>query len=372
MGIESDTLTSAVKAEARRLGFELVGVTTPEPPPHLQTYEQWLDAGRHAAMGYLADETARARRADPRLILPECQSILALGIRYDAPAHPPSVSPRTREEKQKGAKMWGEKEEARGRIGAYAWGDDYHLILPPRLHALVSFIEQRVGHSVPNRCYTDTGPILERDLAQRAGLGWIGKNTCLISPKHGSYFLLAEILLGIELDSDPPFVTDQCGSCTRCIHACPTDCILPDRTLDSGRCISYLTIENKGKIPPDLRPLTNDWLFGCDICQAVCPWNIRFAAQTGDRAFAPREHLALPVLANEVTLSSPEFSRKFKDSPVKRAKHRGYLRNAATALGNCGNGDDLPALEKAAQDADPLVREHAAWAIEQIRSREQD
>jgi epoxyqueuosine reductase len=384
MGIEPDTLTSAVKDEARRLGFELVGVTTPEPPPHLQTYEQWLDAGRHASMGYLEDEASRARRADPRLILPECQSILVLGIRHDAPVQPPSGSPQTGT--FGGREPGGEQEGARGRVAAYAWGDDYHLVLPPRLHALVRFIEHAVGHAVPNRYYTDTGPLLERDLAQRAGLGWIGKNTCLISPKHGSYFLLAEILLGLPLDPDPPFVSDQCGTCTRCIQACPTDCILPDRTIDAGRCISYLTIENKDEIPLDLRPLTSDWLFGCDICQMVCPWNLRFASPNGDPAFVPRpfppdgglrqgasqKSLSLPVLANEVTLTQDEFSRKFRNSPVKRAKRRGYLRNAATALGNRGSEGDLPALTKAAQDADPLVRQHATWAIAQIRSRQKD
>jgi epoxyqueuosine reductase len=389
MGIEPDTLTSAVKDEARRLGFELVGVTTPEPPPHLQTYEQWLDVGRHASMGYLEDEASRARRADPRLILPECQSILVLGIRYDAPMQPPSGSSPDSTPLRlppNDIHLGGEKAESRGRVAAYAWGDDYHLVLPPRLHALVSFIEHRVGHPVPNRCYTDTGPLLERDLAQRAGLGWIGKNTCLISPKHGSYFLLAEILLGLPLDPDPPFLSDQCGTCTRCIQACPTDCILPDRTLDAGRCISYLTIENKGEISLDLRHLTGDWLFGCDICQMVCPWNLRFASPNGDPAFAPRPlppdgglrqgapraDLALPVLANEVTLTQEEFSHKFKESPVKRAKRRGYLRNAATALGNRGGEEDLPALTKAAHDADPLVREHATWAIAAIRSRQKD
>jgi epoxyqueuosine reductase len=361
MGIEPDTLTSAVKAEARRLGFELVGVTTPEPPPHIRAYEQWLDAGRHASMGYLASETARARRADPRLILPECQCIIVLGTRYDAAA-PLRLPPLS-------AKMGEEKERARGRAAAYAWGDDYHLVLPPRLRALVAFIEKRAGHPVPNRCYTDTGPLLERDLAQRAGLGWIGKNTCLISPSHGSYFLLAEILLGIPLDPDPPLVTDHCGTCTRCIEACPTDCILPDRMLDAGRCISYLTIENKGEIPADLRPLSGEWVFGCDICQMVCPWNIRFAQAHGDPAFAPRESIPLPVLADELALTPPEFSRKFRNSPVKRAKRGGYLRNSATALGNIGNREDLPALEKAVQDPDPQVRKHAWWAIQEIKAR---
>ena len=169
------------------------------------------------------------------------------------------------------------------RIASYAHGDDYHDILPARMKELVQFIEEQVGGPVQNRYYTDTGPILERDLAQRAGIGWIGKNTCLINPKQGSYFLLSEILLDLELEPDPPFTTDHCGTCTRCIEACPTDCILPNRTLDARRCISYLTIELKDDIPLELRDKIGDWVFGCDICQQVCPWN-RFAAE-GDPAF---------------------------------------------------------------------------------------
>jgi epoxyqueuosine reductase len=308
-------------------------------------------------MGYLATEPARARRADPRLILAECESIVALGIRYDSP-------------EVGGQPMTGEA--VRGRIAAYAWGEDYHLVLPPRLRSLVAFIEQQVGHPVPNRCYTDTGPMLERDLAQRAGLGWIGKNTCLIHPRHGSYFLLAEIFLGLQLEPDQPIVTDHCGTCTRCIDACPTGCILPDRTLQAGRCISYLTIENKAEISADLRPLTGDWVFGCDICQAVCPWNLRFAQDSGDPAFAPQPGMPPPSLADELALTPVEFNKRFKHSPVRRAKRRGYLRNTATALGNLGNRRSLSALQRAAQDDDVLVRQHATWAIGQIKSREEE
>ncbi|MBI3738943.1 MAG: tRNA epoxyqueuosine(34) reductase QueG, partial [Chloroflexi bacterium] len=226
-----------------------------------------------------------------------------------------------------------------------------------------------VGHPVANRWYTDTGPILERDLAQRAGLGWIGKNTCLINPHLGSYFLLAEIFLDLELEPDPPFVTDQCGTCTRCIEACPTDCILDDRTIDAGRCISYLTIELKDDIPAELRPLMDDWVFGCDVCQMVCPWN-RFAAPQGDPSFHPHKNVRQPNLIQELELLPKDFNRKFKDSPVKRAKRRGYLRNVAVALGNKGTVQDIPALEKAVQDHEPMVREHAAWAIQQIEQRE--
>jgi epoxyqueuosine reductase len=216
----------------------------------------------------------------------------------------------------------------------------------------------------------DTGPVQERVYARHAGLGWIGKNTCLINPKHGSYFLLAEILLGLELEPDPPVVTDYCGTCTRCIDACPTDCIRPDRTLDAGRCISYLTIENKGDIPDGLRGSTGEWVFGCDICQAVCPWNVRFASAAGDPALAAREGIPLPVLRDELRLTPQEFSRKFRRTPLKRAKRGGYLRNVAVAIGNGGSLEDLPALEELMQEEDHLVREHARWAAQQIKARE--
>jgi epoxyqueuosine reductase len=345
-------LTQAVKREANRLGFALVGVTTPDPPPHFDVYERWLEAGRHGEMAYLATERARQRRQDPRQILPECRSILVLGIRYPSPvmAEDASVS----------------AEQPRGRVASYAWGADYHDALPERLEALAAFIESQVGHAVPHRSYTDTGPVLERELAQRAGLGWIGKNTCLIHPRLGSYFFLAELLLGVELEPDTPFTSDHCGACTRCIDACPTDCILPDRTLDARRCISYLTIELKGAIPVELRPQLGSWVFGCDVCQQVCPWNIRFASPAGDPAFNPRIDLPTPNLLEELRLSAEEFRRKFKGSPVKRAKLRGYLRNTAVALGNAAQSEAAPGLVNILiNDPEPLVRGHAAWALGQ-------
>ncbi len=340
------SLEARIKAEARRLGFALVGITSPEPPPHYTAYTQWVSQGHHAGMAYLARPDAMARRADPRRILPECQSILVLGMRYQPPA---------------GAD--GDNATPQGRVASYAWGQDYHDVIPPRLRALAAFIEAEAGHPVPHRWYTDTGPILERDLAQRAGLGWIGKNTCLIAPGQGSYFFLAEILLGLPLQPDPPFRADHCGTCTRCIEACPTQCILPNRTLDAGRCISYLTIENKGEIPEDLRPLIGNWIFGCDVCQMVCPWNRRFAAPAPEPAFAPREGVPAPDLVAELRLSPQEFNRKFKGSPVKRAKRRGYLRNVAVALGNSHSPAARQALRAALEDPEPLVREHARWAL---------
>jgi epoxyqueuosine reductase len=343
------SIVQAVKKEAHRLGFSLVGITTPESPPHFSSYENWLMMGRNGSMDYLAGKRAQACRSDPRLILSECRSILVLGMHYPGPK-------RAKPDEEAGLS---------GRIGAYAWGRDYHLILPERLQKLGLFIQQQVGKPFPLRWYTDTGPILERDLAQRAGLGWIGKNSCLINPESGSYILLAEILLGIELEPDKPFTADRCGTCRRCIQACPTGCILSNRTLDARRCISYLTIENKGEIPSELRPYMQNWIFGCDVCQMVCPWN-RFTAKEYDPALTVHPDLVEPDLRTNIILTPQEFNRKFKDTPVQRARRRGFLRNVAVALGNSGNPAGTASLEKALQDAEPLVRQHAAWALEQI------
>ena len=347
-------LKQSIKEKARQLGFILAGVTLPEPPPHYSTFENWLAQGHHGTMNYLAEERSRLRRADPKQILPECKSILVLATPYSSPAG------RGMSEGQ------GEGENTiTGNIASYARGIDYHDILPARMKELVQFIEEQVGGPVKNRWYTDTGPILERDLAQRAGIGWIGKNTCLIHPKQGSYFLLSEIFLDLALESDPPFNTDHCGTCTRCIHACPTACILPNRTLDATRCISYLTIELKDDIPVELRDKLGDWVFGCDICQQVCPWN-RFAPE-GDPAFDAKT--PLPSLTEELTLTPQAFNQRFKLSPVKRAKRRGYLRNVAVALGNAGDMHVLPVLQNALNDEEPMIREHAQWAINKITSR---
>lgn len=339
-------LKEKIKHKANELGFLLAGVTTPEPPPHYSTFEKWLAQNHHGTMDYLTTERSRARRANPREILPECKSILVLATPYNPPGK-------------------GEMLEVRGKVASYAQGKDYHDVLPIRMQELIEFIEQEAGHPVKNRWYTDTGPILERDLAQQAGIGWIGKNTCLIHPRHGSYFLLSEIFLDLELESDSPFVTDHCGTCTRCIEACPTDCILPDRTIDARRCISYLTIELKDDIPLEWRDKIGDWIFGCDICQQVCPWN-RFADK-GDPAFENQS--ALASLTDELALTPQEFNQRFKRSPIKRAKRRGYLRNVAVALGNTGDMHALPVLQKALNDEELMIREHAQWAIEQIQCR---
>ncbi len=290
-------------------------------------------------MNYLAEERSRIRRADPKQILPECKSILVLAIPYN----PPSPA-----------------EDGRLKIASYALGDDYHDIIPPRLQLIVEFIEEQVGHPIPNRYYTDTGPILERDLAQRAGLGWIGKNTCLSIPKLVPIFCSQKFCLASnsnQINPSPPIIAAHAHAAST---ACPTECILPNRTLDARRCISYLTIELKDDIPPELRPLMKDWIFGCDICQQVCPWN-RFS-QPADPAFEPK--IPLPVLTSDLLLTSVEFNQRFKKSPIKRAKRRGYLRNMAVAIGNNGNENDIPVLEQAMHDArdEPMVREHAKWA----------
>jgi len=347
------SLLDLLEAETQRLGFLLYGTTPAVAPPHLHAYQQWVSTGRHASMVYLAESRAVERRADPSLILPGARSLLVAAMRYFAPNTAPAA----------------EDGEALGRVASYAWGDDYHNILPPRLLELAAQIEKYLGRTLASRAYTDTGPILERDYAQQAGLGWMGKNTCLISSRHGSYFLLGEILLDAEIEPSAPFSTDRCGSCRRCIEACPTGCILPDRTIDAGRCISYLTIENKGPIPPELRPALGDWVFGCDVCQSVCPWNLRFASSEGHPALAPVPGVARPILRREIHLTPQDFNRKFRRSPILRAKRRGYLRSLAVALGNQADPAAIPDLEiVVASEPEPLVRAHAAWALGRMRS----
>jgi epoxyqueuosine reductase len=351
------TLEESIKQEARRLGFVLAGVTTPEPAPHAAFFEAWLGHGRHGHMDYLATQRSRTCRADPRKVMPECTSILVLAMPYSNPSMAASRAEQP------------EQHVSRGRLAAYAWGRDYHKVITGYLNDLVAFIERCADRSIQSRCYTDTGPILERDLAQRAGLGWIGKNTCLINPRSGSYLLLAEILLDLPLRPDAAFETDHCGSCTRCIEACPTACILSDRTLDARRCISYLTIELRDSIPVELRGSMGEWVFGCDICQTVCPWN-RFAAAEGHAALAADHSAGFPSLVESLGLSAQVFDERARGSAVKRAKHRGYLRNAVVASGNVAGSEAIQALESLAVQGDPMIEEHAAWALTQIASRQ--
>jgi epoxyqueuosine reductase len=345
----SQALTIKVKEAARRLGFDLVGITDPSAPHHLDVYQRWIEVGRHGGMSYLATERAYQARANPNLLLPDCRSIVIVGVNYLSRALPES------------------KGKSQFKVAAYAQGDDYHDVLVPRLEQLAAILQAQQNRSLKYRIYTDTGPILERELGQRAGLGWVGKNTCLINPSLGSNFLLAELLVDVELVPDIPFQADRCGSCTRCIDACPTSCILPNRTLDARRCISYLTIEAKGVIAKELRPAIGNWIFGCDICQQVCPWNIRFASPTNDPTFQPRDFLKQSKLLDFLQLSPDSWTRSLRGSPLLRPRRRGLLRNAATVAGNSGDSSLIPQLEYLLiKDPEPIVRAHAAWALGRI------
>src|SRR5205814_4877460 len=257
------------------------------------------------------------------------------------------------------------KRAATGKIARYAWGDDYHNVIAVKLDKIDKFLRDLGGEQ---KCYVDTGPILERDHAAQAGIGWHGKNTMLIDERLGTWFFLAEILTTLELPPDQP-VADRCGTCERCIKACPTGAITAPHRLDARRCISYLTIELKSAIPVELRPLLGDRIFGCDDCLDACPWN-RFAQESRESAFRARRSTTGMLLREYLDLTDAEFQALFRESPIKRIKRRGFLRNVCVALGNVGDSSDLFALERSAADPEPLIAEHAAWAIQQIRDRQ--
>ena len=343
--MNNQELTHQIKTMANDLGFPLVGVTSPDPPDHLDFFQEWLESGYQGSMNWLGSDRSLERRSDPKAILPECRSILVLGCPYPAPR----------------GNVKG------GNIAAYALNKDYHDVLEDRLQLLMENIEDQVGEAIPNRWYVDTGPILEKELAMRAGLGWIGKNTTLINKEIGSYFFIAEILLGLDLLTDLPNTEQFCGTCTRCLDTCPTGALIKPYTLDANRCISYLTIEHRGDIAEEMRSRMGDWIFGCDICQIVCPWNKPEGVKPRLlEELMPRAELQEIDLINEIQLDQSAFSTKFKGSPVKRTKRRGYLRNIAVALGNRGEEDALPALTKALEDPEQDIRTHAEWAIRKI------
>jgi epoxyqueuosine reductase len=344
--------TKRVKEQAHRLGFDLVGVTYPAPSAHIAFYADWLARGCHAEMDYLARPDGVEKRADPRRIMPQVRSIVVVGMNYYMGDPPPT-------------------EGLQGRVARYAWGTDYHTVMVERLRQLAAWIAEQVGQPIAHRVYVDTGPLLERELAQRAGLGWAGKNTNLIHPELGSYFFLGELLLDLELEPDAPFAADRCGDCTACLDACPVGALLAPRTLDARRCISYLTIEHRGSIPVEIRPLLGDRVFGCDTCQEVCPWNRRFARSTSEPAFAPRPGQIALDLIDLLELDDDGFRARFRDTPLWRAGRVGLARNAAVVLGNLGDPAAIPALERALADPDPLIVEHAAWALECIRNARQ-
>jgi epoxyqueuosine reductase len=337
-------LRDQINAKATALGFDLVAITSAAPLAHGGRLRAWVTQGFAGEMGYMSRDVDR--RIDPSRVLPEVRSIIVLGMNYYTSPAMSMASP------------------GRGWISRYAWGRDYHLVLRDKLEALVAFIRCVEGADVRARWYVDTGPILERELAWRAGLGWPGKNTNLIHRRMGSWLFLSAILLDREVVYDAP-ATAHCGTCTRCLVACPTGALVAPGVLDARRCISYLTIELRGAIPRPLRPLVGTHIFGCDICQAVCPWNRR-PPVSSEAAFLPRAGFAAPELIPLLSLSEGEFRHRFHDSPVLRAKRRGMLRNVAVALGNLRDPRALPALAAALHDTEPLVRGHAAWALGRI------
>jgi epoxyqueuosine reductase len=337
---------------ARELGFDSCRIAACSSPPHVEEFDNWLSEGAHGEMGYMA--RGEEKRRDPQKILPGAKSIIVLALNYFQGAEA-GVSP---------AKSGTAATPATGRIARYAWGDDYHDVIAAKLDKIDIWLREFGGQQ---KCYVDTGPILERDHAALAGIGWHGKSTMLIGEKLGTWFFLAEILTTLELPPDKP-ARDRCGTCERCIKACPTGAITGPHKLDARRCISYLTIELKSSIPLELRSLIGDRIFGCDDCLEACPWN-RFAQVSHETAFAARTSTTEFSLRDYLALNETGFRNLFRNSPIKRIKRRGFLRNVCVALGNVGTNDDLPALKRAATDREPLIAEHAAWAISRIRER---
>jgi epoxyqueuosine reductase len=358
---------SDLVALAENLGFDLCRVARATAPPHAAEFRAWLAEGRAGDMAWL--ERNADRRTDPEQVLPGARSVVVLGMNYWQGAEKAEVRGQNSEAAEKRASdlssdFYPLPSPDRGRIARYAWGDDYHDVIEKKLRALDEWLIERGGRQ---RCYVDTGPVLERDFAALAGAGWHGKSTMLIHPKLGTWFFLAEVLTTLELEPDAP-MRDHCGRCTRCIDACPTGAITAPHQLDARRCISYLTIEHKGAIPLEFRALIGDRIYGCDDCLTACPWN-RFAQAGRESAFAARDFVHGWALRDFLALDDDGFRALFRKSPIKRIKRRGFLRNVCVALGNVGTRDDLPALRRAAEDAEPLIAEHAAWAIERIEQR---
>ena len=342
---DPDIISGGVKQLATALGLAdcRIAVLT-GPAPHADGFQAWLDAGHHGSMDWMA--RTPERRKDPREVLVGARSIITVALNYyqESPPRPAA---------------------GQGQIARYAWGDDYHALLDAKLKDLCHYLETWGG---TQKLYADTGPVLERDWASAAGLGWNGKSTVQIHPRLGCYFFLAEILTSLPLTPDLP-MADHCGKCTRCIDACPTQAITGPRTMDARRCVSYLTIEHKGSIPLEFRKAIGDRIYGCDDCLDACPWN-RFAQTSHEAAFQARQSVFAKSLRDFLSLSEDDFRTLFAKSPIKRIKRHAFLRNVCIALGNTGTTEDLPALQQAAADPHPLIAEHAAWAIEQITSNQ--
>ena len=348
-------LEEQIKAKALELGFDLVGIAGAEPSVFQAEYREWIERGFAGEMGYLANNIER--RLDPRELLPDARSIIAVGMNYYADAEEGPGTPDT---------LPGQAIFAR-----YARGDDYHDVMTARLKVLLEFLKAQAGHEANGRVYVDAGPLLEREVAQRAGLGWFGKNTMLINTRRGSYFFLGEIVTNVALTPDAP-AFGGCGTCRKCLDACPTNAIIAPYQIDARRCLSYLTIEQKGIIPEEFQPAlaeAGNRIYGCDICQEVCPFNLRRAEPTTEPAYQARPAVKNRAVADLLFMDDEEFRAAFKGSPIKRAKRRGLLRNAAAALSTRKDAEADAALEHAANDPEPLVREQAASALTQIRGK---
>jgi epoxyqueuosine reductase len=339
-----------IRQRALELGFDDCRFTTAAAPASAGQFQNWLAGKQHGEMTWL--ERTAAKRVDPHRVLPEARSVITFAVSYEIESPQSTVhSPQS------------------GVMARYARFDDYHDVLGERLKQLTQFVNQLGGAETRSLWYVDTGPVLERDFAQRAGLGFIGKHTNVISRRFGNWILLAEIITSLELEPDVP-EKNHCGNCMRCIEACPTRAITAPFRLDARLCISYLTIELKGSIPVELRPAIGNRIFGCDDCLAVCPWN-RFAREGRLMKAHARPDLAAPDLIELLQLDEAGFKSRFAGTPILRTKRRGLLRNVYVALGNTGDAFALPALQNAAKDSEPLIAEHARWAMERIQGKEQ-
>ena len=340
MSISKQQLTAELKAEARRLGFELVGACPAVSPGGLHHLAQWLEAGYAGQMHYLSDR--HEAYGHPRSLLSGARSLLMLGRNYRT-CEPASVA------------------SGSGRISRYAWGRDYHDRIHEDLKKLVALLQAKVANAAV-RGVVDTAPLLEREFAQLAGLGWIGKNTLLLNQQAGSWFFLAALVTDLELEYDAPQGTDHCGTCTACLDACPTDAFVAPYVLDSRKCISYLTIELRSSVPEELRSGLGEWVFGCDVCQDVCPWN-HHAPVTQEADFYPQNPSNPLPLLELFDLDDVEFRARFRNTPLWRARRRGLLRNAALVLGNQPHAAAAGALVRGLNDAEPVVRGASAWAL---------
>ncbi len=354
------SLEERLKARAREIGFDLVGIAPAVVPAGAESLRAWLEQGYAGEMAYMYRHAAA--RTEPAAVLAEVRSVVMVAMNYAPPRRPQDgTGPRAAIEQ---SSLQGEPGPIRGRVSCYAWGEDYHELLRDRLRQLLKWVQDQVPEC-KGRGVVDTAPLLERDFARLAGLGWFGKNTMLLNTRLGSYFFIGALLLDTALEPDPPFELSHCGSCTACLDACPTDAFAAPGVLDARRCISYLTIELRGPVPAELRQPMGDWVFGCDVCQEVCPWN-RKAPATREPGFQPRADLDRPDLIELVRLTPEEYRRRFRGTTMTRAKRAGLVRNAAIALGNSGDPRAVSPLIERLIDPEPAIRGAAAWALGQI------